>query len=38
MSEHDPASIENVDDRGGYPSEGQLKEAFEGLGYQRSTN
>ena len=31
------AAVENSDDQGGYPSEDQLRVAFEALGYQRPT-
>ena len=33
LSDHDDAAIENRDDRGGFPSEQQLRAAFEALGY-----
>ena len=33
LSDHDPSAVENTDDRGGYPDENQLREAFEALGY-----
>jgi hypothetical protein len=34
LSDNDPSAVENRDDQGGYPSEDQLRAAFEGLGYQ----
>ncbi len=33
LSDHDPSTVENTDDQGGYPSEDQLRAAFEALGY-----
>jgi hypothetical protein len=33
LSENNERAVENVDDRGGYPSEGELKAAFRALGY-----
>lgn len=33
FSENDCSAIESSDDRGGYPNEGQLRAAFEALGY-----
>lgn len=36
LSDNDDAAIENCDDRGGYPTEDQLRAAFEGLGYQQT--
>ena len=33
LSENDPSAIENRNDHGGYPGEGQLMAAFESLGY-----
>jgi hypothetical protein len=33
LSDHECNEIENVDDRGGYPSEEALRRAFEALGY-----
>jgi hypothetical protein len=35
LSDHRPGSVENRDDRGGYPSEAELQEAFDTLGYER---
>jgi hypothetical protein len=35
FSEHDCSAIEGSDDQGGYPSEEQLRTAFEALGYQQ---
>ena len=35
LSEHDCSAIESNDDRGGYPSEDQLRSAFEALGYEQ---
>jgi hypothetical protein len=35
LSNNSCGAIENTDDRGGYPDEDELKEAFEALGYQR---
>jgi hypothetical protein len=35
LSDHRPGSVENRDDRGGYPSEADLQEAFDTLGYER---
>src|SRR4051812_39439550 len=35
LSDHRPGSVENRDDRGGYPSEADLQEAFDTLGYVR---
>ena len=32
--DHDQAAVESRDDRGGYPSESQLRAAFEALGYE----
>lgn len=34
LSDNDPSEIENVDDRGGYPAESALKEAFAALGFK----
>lgn len=34
LSDNDPGAVESRDDRGGYPSEDQLRAAFEGLHYQ----
>lgn len=36
LSDHEPSAIENRDDRGGYPTEAQLRQAFTGLGYKRA--
>ena len=36
LSDHDCSAIENRDDQGGYPSEDQLRAAFEALGYGQS--
>ncbi len=33
LSDKRPGSVENRDDRGGCPSEGELREAFDALGY-----
>jgi hypothetical protein len=35
LSTHRPGSVENRDDRGGYPAEEDLRQAFASLGYQR---
>ena len=35
FAEHDCDAIESSDDRGGYPSEEQLRAAFEALGYSQ---
>ncbi len=35
LSAHRPGSVENRDDRGGYPTEGNLRQAFDALGYHR---
>jgi hypothetical protein len=35
LSDHRPGSVENRDDQGGYPSEADLQEAFNTLGYER---
>ena len=35
LSDHRPGSVENRDDRGGYPSEADLQEAFDTLGYDQ---
>jgi hypothetical protein len=35
LSDHRPGSVENRDDRGGYPEENDLKAAFYALGYER---
>jgi hypothetical protein len=35
FSEHDCAAIEDTDDRGGYPTEHQLRAAFDDLGFDR---
>jgi len=34
LSENDDSAIEDTDDRGGYPSEDQLRSAFDALGYK----
>ena len=34
--ENDQSAVENRDDQGGYPSEDQLRAAFEALGYQQA--
>ena len=34
LSDHRDRALENKDDQGGYPEEGDLKAAFEALGYQ----
>ena len=33
--DHDQGEIENTDDRGGYPSEESLRQAFDALGYEK---
>ena len=33
--DNNDSAVENVDDRGGYPDEGQLRAAFDALGYQQ---
>ena len=35
LSDNRPGSVENRDDRGGYPSEADLREAFGTLGYEQ---
>jgi hypothetical protein len=35
LSDKRPGSVENRDDRGGCPSEGELREAFDALDYER---
>ena len=35
LSSHRPGAVENKDDRGAYPSEHDLQDAFNGLGYVR---
>lgn len=35
LADYRPASVENRDDQGGYPSEGDLRRAFDALGYPR---
>ena len=35
LSDHRPGSVENCDDRGGYPSEDDLRNAFDALRYER---
>jgi hypothetical protein len=35
LSDHRPGSVENRDDCGGYPSETDLREAFDTLGYEQ---
>jgi hypothetical protein len=35
LSDHEPDAAENTDDRGGYPSEEQLRQAFEALHYEQ---
>jgi len=35
LSDHDPGAVENRDDQGGYPSEDQLRAAFEALEYRQ---
>jgi hypothetical protein len=37
LSAHRPGVVENKDDRGAYPSEHDLLDAFNGLGYRRHT-
>lgn len=37
LSENDDSAIEDTDDRGGYPSEDQLRSAFDALGYKSAT-
>lgn len=36
LADHDSRAIENIDDRGGYPSEDQLRAAFNALGYDEA--
>jgi hypothetical protein len=36
LSDNEPRAIENRDDQGGYPSEKELRAAFDGLSYTRS--
>ena len=33
LSDHEPGAVENTDDQGGYPTEDQLRAAFEALDY-----
>ncbi len=35
LSDHRPSAIENRDDQGGYPSEDELRAAFDALGYKQ---
>ena len=35
LSDNRPGSVENRDDQGGYPEEGDLRAAFDALGYGR---
>lgn len=35
LSDHHCSALENVDDQGGWPSEDDLEDAFDALGYQR---
>lgn len=35
LADNDDSAIESSDDRGGYPSEEQLRAAFDALGYQQ---
>jgi hypothetical protein len=35
LSESNPRAIENLDDQGGCPSEEELEEAIESLGFKR---
>ncbi len=35
VTEHDCAAIEDTDDMGGYPTEHQLRAAFDDLGFNR---
>lgn len=36
LSDHRDHALENVDDQGGWPKDGDLEAAFEALGYQRA--
>jgi hypothetical protein len=36
LSDNDPGAVENRDDQGGYPTEDQLRAAFEALGYEQT--
>lgn len=36
LSENDSAAVESRDDQGGYPTENQLQNAFDALGYQQT--
>lgn len=36
FSDNDDGAIENVDDKGGYPSEEQMKAAFTAIGFSRN--
>jgi hypothetical protein len=36
LSDNMPGAVENRDDQGGYPSESQLRAAFEALGYEQT--
>lgn len=38
LSENNCGAVENRDDQGGYPSEDELREAFEGLGYKHESS
>jgi hypothetical protein len=35
LSDHRPSAVENRDDQGGYPSEEDLRDAFDALGYEQ---
>jgi len=34
LADNDPSAVENTDDQGGYPSEEELRAAFDAIGYQ----
>lgn len=36
LSDHRPGSVENTDDRGGWPKENDLEAAFTAIGYERT--
>lgn len=36
LADHDDSAVESSDDRGGYPSEEQLRAAFDALGYNQA--
>ena len=36
LSDHDSSAVESRDDQGGYPTEDQLRAAFDALGYEQT--